>query len=226
MRYIRQTENPNTLVGILLLILLAVFAGPTVLPELLSTNVQFVDEGVQCGRLRLGEDRASHQSLIGRAVANRNDAPLSLSVKTGSVPTTPEGIFSISISITNETIGTIPILITPDFMITNVGQALNGIGVVFNSAAVPASTEAVTSYPATRIRLLGPRQTCVHRVNFTPTQIPNFSALTAANSTITAFYRNNSPGTAVAQPGETAIFNDQGLWTGIVQSNPVTVGGG
>lgn len=224
MRYINRTENPNTFVGIFLLLLLAVFAGPTVLPELLSENIAFVDEGVSCGRLPSGEDRAIHQSALGRAVSEEIDPPLTLSVRTTPVPNDGTQNFSISVIVTNNTIATIPILVNAGTLIFDPNSPQNGLGVSFNNAApVPQAGENVTTYSEERIRILGPRQTCVHRVTLAFNTLPNPSALTAGNSTIKAFYRNTTRGTAVPGPGDTAIYTDQGLWTGVVESGLETI---
>ena len=70
MRFVRRSNNPNLFVGLILLLLLAVFAGPSTLPRLLSNiNPQFY-AGVPCSWLRTAEDRAFHQSLLGRAATN------------------------------------------------------------------------------------------------------------------------------------------------------------
>lgn len=222
-----RVDNPNTLAGIFLLILLAVFAGPTVLPQLIRNTFSFVDaaEGPPCSTLRNGENRATHQSLLGREISQRIQPPISLSVRTGTVPPDPNAEFVITVVVINETIGTVPILVTPDQLILNPNNGLNGIGVVFNNPTVivPNGTEQVTSYTEERIRLLGPRQLCVHRVSVPLNQVPNFSALIAENANIKAFYRNSTRGSAIPQPGQTPIFNDQGLWVGVVESQPQTV---
>jgi len=98
MRYFNRRNNPNALAGLFLLFLLAVFAGPTVFPELLTNlgeTITFIeiDEGVPCARLRTGEDRSTHQSLLGRTVSQEADPPISLSARTTSTSET----FTISV---------------------------------------------------------------------------------------------------------------------------------
>lgn len=228
MRFLGRRDNSNTLAGLVLLVLLAVFAGPTVFPELLTTlgemvQVIEIDEGAPCDRLRTAEDRTTHQSLIGRAVADEIDSPLSLSVRTGGLPETQDGNLVISVIVRNTTIGTIPILVTPDALILDPNQPINGLGVVFNGAVVTNPGENITSYPEDRMRLLGPRQTCVHRVSIPVAQIGSLSALTAENSTIRAFYRNTVAGQAIPNGTDAVIYTDQGLWTGLVTSDNVPI---
>lgn len=219
-----RVGNPNTLAGIFLLIMLAVFAGPSVLPQLIRNTLSVIDasEGPACASLRTGEDRAIHQSLLGRASSQRIQPPISLDVRTGPLPPDPTGNFVITVVITNETIGTIPILVTDDQLILDPNNGLNGIGVVFNNPTgiIANGTEGVNSYAEDRVHLLGPRQLCVHRVTLPLNQVPGFSALIDQNATVKAFYRNNARGTAIAAPGQTPIFSDQGLWVGVVESQP------
>lgn len=214
-----RRDNPNAIVGMFLLILLAIFAGPTTLPQLVSSLVPFVDEGVPCSWLRQGSNRATFQSLIGREVANRSDPPLSLSVRTSTITGDPDQRFAITITVVNETLGTIPILVQPDTLILDPNQAASGFGVAFNTdAPVPATGENVNSYPESRIRLLGPRQRCVHRVEYTLSQFPNVSAIAFGGATVKAFYRNNVSGGTTASGNNPTIYTDQGLWTGVVES--------
>ena len=224
MRFLNRRENPNAIAGLFLLILLAVFAGPTVLPQLIANTIPFVDEGVPCSRLRDGSLRAVQQSLIGRAVSNDpSNPPIRLRVRTGSIA--PDSTITIMMIVINETLGTVPILVTDDTLILNTQEARNGLGVVFGQTTVPqGGGEAGGTYAPNRIRLLGPRQLCVHRVRVPLSQIPNSSALVAENVTATAFYRNNNPG-SLAVTG-TTLFPDQGLWVGQVQSEPTIVNTG
>ncbi len=217
MRFLNSAENPNTLAGIALLILLAVFAGPTVFPEVIKDTFSFINatEGPPCHTLRDGKGRTNHQSLIGRTVSTGSDSPISLSVRTGGVNN--NGEFKVTVVVSNNSLGTVPILVTEGQLITNPTQPSSGFGVVVNSTApVPNIGENVGSYPENRLRLLGPRQICVHEVNVPSGQVsPN---IVEANSTIKAFYRNNTQGVATSTDTRPAIYSDQGLWTGVVES--------
>jgi hypothetical protein len=224
MRFFNRRDNPNTIVGLFLLILLAVFAGPNTLPRLLSSAVPFVDEGIPCDWLRQGEDRAAHQSLIGRIVSSETDPPLSLEVRTSSISGDPSQSFTITVVVINDTLGTIPFLLTPDTLILDPNQPSNGLGVAFSSPApISNQGENVASYAESRIRLLGPRQRCVHKVSYVVSQLPNPSVVGFSGATIKALYRNTAVGSAAVTTGEPVIYSDQGLWVGVVESPPADI---
>ena len=84
MRYLNRSNNPNAIVGLFMLILLAILAGPGTLPQLISSIPSF-EEGVPCDWLRQGQDRAHHQSLLSRLLTEQEDSPISLDVRVGSV---------------------------------------------------------------------------------------------------------------------------------------------
>jgi hypothetical protein len=121
----------------------------------------------------------------------------------------------VRIIVINETIGTVPIIF-PGAVLVGDNPALSGIGLVFNSAAPVASPGAGVGglIPESNIRLLGPRQRCVERWSIPVTQLVSVGV--TANSTVKAYYRNNSAG-ATGGP----IFNDTGLWVGTVESASV-----
>jgi len=219
-RFFNRGENPNALAGLFLLVLLAVFAGPTVLPELIATAVPFVDEGVPCGRLRDGEDRAQHQSLLGREVSNDpSDPPISLVARSEGI--NADSSITVSVVVTNQTLGTVPIVINEGGLIAGAGDARNGFGVLFGQTAVSPAGEGITTYPVERIRLLAPRQRCVYRATIQPGTLPNPSVLVAENVTFIAYYRNNAIGQIPFVAGN--IYQDQGLWVGTIQSEPAPV---
>ncbi len=224
MRYFSRSDNPNALVGIFLLILLAVFIGPSMLPRIASSISPAIDEGVPCAWLRSGGQLAYHQSLIGRAAQN----PIRLAVRASPVPATAEGTLSISITIANESLGTIPIVYNPAQVIVG-DNGTSGLGIIFTPNS-PLSTGATRSdppsFPESDIRMLGPRQRCVHRVNFSAAQLGADPALASGGSQVRAFYRINTAGQVVANPAATAIYPDQGLNkvpNGIIESLPVPI---
>ena len=92
-----------------------------------------------------------------------------------------------------------------------------------NPIPIPNAGELTAGgYAEDRIRMLGPRQVCIHRVSIPFNRIPASSALIASNASIRAFYRNTSPGEIpLLDPNQP--YTDQGLWVGVVESSPHTI---
>lgn len=217
----RGRDSRQLITGLFLLVLLAAFSGSNALPNFLSELIPWFDESLPCGWLKTAENRAQHQSLIGRSAIN----PLALEVRASPLPTTPEGSLVITITVINRSIGTVPFVYHPQQVIVGDNNT-NGVGLTFNpqvglstGGSRPANTGAV---PENNIRLLGPRQRCVHRVEFPASQLG--SSLATGTATVSAYYRNNTSGQIVTaqQPGQ-VIFPDQGLWTGIITTDPVVI---
>lgn len=219
----RGGDQSNTITGIILLIVLLVFSGPNVLPIVLSRTLPFIYEGAPCGRLRTAENRAFHQSLIGRATTN----PLTIRADASPIPQTNDGTLTITITIVNNTIGTVPIIFDPQQVI--VGDAVNssGVGLIFEpTSSIQTNgfrrTPGATTFVEADIRLLGPRQRCVHRVEFSGAQLD--PVIRSGSARVRAYYRITGPG--VIQPpagGRAPIFQDQGLAIipgGIILSEP------
>jgi hypothetical protein len=202
----RGGDSSNTIIGIILLVMLLVFVGPNVIPGLLSRTFAFIDEGVPCGRLRQAENRANHQSLIGRSARN----PLNLRVQPGQVPSTPEGTLRISIIITNTTIGTVPIVFDPNQVIVG-DNGSSGVGLIFTPASGILNTNnqrltgGLSTFPEATIRLLGPRQRCVHSVDFPFNQLD--ASIINGQASVQAYYRITGAGLLP----NVGIFTDQGL---------------
>ena len=217
-------DNPNTIVGIFLLVLLAIFAGPDTLPRLISAFVPNADEGIPCDWLHRARDIANHQSLLGRAANN----PLVLRVQAS--PIRPDSPLVISIIVQNNSLGTVPIIYSPDQVIVGDNNT-SGLGIVFNppnSLTTGNTRQDYTTFPEGSIRLLGPRQRCVHRLEFPPSQVQANPTLLGGGTQVLAFYRITSAGQVITAPGAVAtpIFPDQGLLTvrgGFVQSEPVRI---
>jgi hypothetical protein len=221
MSFLRRPTSTNALVGIFLLVLLAVFAGPGMLPRIISSIIPSADESIPCEWLRSGENRAEHQSLIGRSMVN----PISLRVRTSALPRTAEERLVINIIVSNDSIGTVAIYYNPTQVRLGDDGVTSGLGVVFNSpGGVPAGGQGSgAAYPEADIRLLGPRQSCVHRIEFPANQYPDPSIGTG-NATVKAYYRNTTRGISAPMSSlATPIFPDQGLWTGVAESAPVTI---
>ena len=221
MSFLRRPTSTNALVGIFLLVLLAVFAGPGMLPRIISSVIPSADESIPCEWLRRGDNRAEHQSLIGRSIAN----PISVRVRTSALPRTAEERLVINIVVANDSIGTVAIYYNPTQVRLGDDGVTSGLGVVFNSPnPISAGSQGQGgSYPEADIRLLGPRQSCVHRIEFAANQYPDPSIGTG-NATVKAYYRNTTRGTTTGASGiATPIFPDQGLWVGAVESLAATI---
>ena len=227
MRFIgrRSGDNPNFLVGLFLLILLAVFMGPNVMPRIITSISPSIDAGVPCAWLHQAVDLANHQSLIGRA----SDNAIALEVYPQSIPLDPSGVFEVDIVVVNTSLGTVPIIYAPNQV--NIGDnGTSGLGLIFDPGNLQATNTGrndQTTYPEQNIRLLGPRQRCVHTVQIPISQLdPN---IRNGSAQVRAFYRINSAG-AITQPPNTAatpIYPDQGLNVisgGIVESPAVQLG--
>lgn len=220
MRYFRRAGSPNTLVAIFLLVLLAIFAGPGMLPNLLPSIIPGADESIMCAWLRTGNDRSQHQSLIGRAAVN----PISLKVRTSALPTQPGQTLTVSIVITNNSLGTVAIYYNPAQVRYGDDGVTSGLGLIPNSnSVIPRGQNTGGSIPEADIRLLGPRQSCIHHTAWTFQQISALG-LTQGINTFKAYYRNTSAGVAQVAAGSTgAIYSDQGLWVGVTESEAVTI---
>ena len=222
MQAVRNRFGSNTIVGLAMLMLLAMFAfyGPGLLSDVLPGVVY---EGVPCQWLRLADDRANHQSLLGRGAPN----PIVLSVSTSPLPTTGDGILSVYITVANNSLGTVPFVYDPNAAIVG-DNGTSGLGVIFNpgnSLSSGSRQDYGTNVPEQFLRLLGPRQRCVHTIEFPAGNVLIDSAVSSGTAQVRAYYRNNNAGGVVQPPGAlaTPIYADMGLWTGFVESDSVTI---
>lgn len=225
----RDGDSSNTLIGIIILVLLLTYVGPDVLPQLVANSLPFLDEGVPCGRLRNGEDRGSHQSLIGRAASD----PLLIRVEADPFPTDGTSAWTIKIIVINNTIGTVPFVFNENEVIVG-DNGSSGIGLIFspesvvnidsNNDGLPNSRPpGLTSFPEENIRILGPRQRCVVRVTIAANQLATIQQGLGERTRVRAYYRIVSAGTV--QNGAT-VFSDQGLNIidgGIVDSDELII---
>ncbi len=219
----RRSANPNLFVGLVLLLLLAIFASPSTLPRLLANlNPQFY-QGVPCSWLRTAEDRAFHQSLLGRSAPN----PFSLSVQTTAIPTDASGSLFVNISITNNSLGNVPFVYDPQRVVVG-DNGTSGLGLIFtpqNSLSSGAPRQDSGTVPEQNLRLLGPRQSCVVTVEFPAGNVLVDPSITSGQAQVRAYYRNSQNGQLVQGAGTlaTPIYTDQGLWTGYVESANVPI---
>lgn len=214
MRYFRSGGNTNALVAIFLLVLLAIFASPGMLPNALPSLIPGADEGIPCRWLRTGVNRAEHQSIIGR---NAQD-PLSLRVRTSSL----SDVYRITINISNNSMGTVAIYYNPDQVRIGDDGVTSGLGLAINPTATqPFGSPSGGSIPESDIRLLGPRQSCVHHVDIPYGQLSQ-SGIDGIQDFAKAYYRNTQSGATQIQSGSTQlVFTDQGLWVGVVESESI-----
>jgi len=223
MRYIRRSRNPNLFVGLILLLLLAVLAGPSTLPRILSNiNPQFY-QGAPCSWVHTADDRADHQSILGRSATN----PFSLSVQLTPLPTDASGVWDVNIIITNNSLGTVPFVYDPNSVIVG-DNGTSGLGLIFtpsNSLFAGSPRQDTGTVPEQDLRLLGPRQSCVVTVEFGAGNVLVDPNITSGTAMVRAYYRNNENGQIVQGEGTlaTPIYTDQGLWTGYVESPNVTI---
>lgn len=214
----RGEENTNSVVGIILLVALLVFSGPTILPSLLARTLDFADEGVPCTRLRQADNRGQHQSYIGRNAVN----PLALRVIPSPLPPPGEGQLLIRMVIENTTIGTVPIVFDERQIIVGDDPNSSGFGLIFRPANGMRTTGVRqtqgNNIPEQFVRLLGPRQRCVHRVVIPAASIDPI--VYAQQSSVSMYYRILTEGPT--PPG--SRFPNQGLLRitgGYLESAPV-----
>ncbi|MFZ4816567.1 MAG: hypothetical protein ACOYL5_18675 [Phototrophicaceae bacterium] len=225
LRSLRERFNTNTLIAVFLLVMLFSFAGNETL-RFIASRVPGLDEAFPCEWLPAATNLAEHQSLIGRAAAT-NGQPIQLRIRSSTLPTTPEGLLVIRILVINESVGTLPFIYDEDEVIVG-DNGTSGLGIRFNPETnifrpgLNVRTDTVT-YPETRIRILGPQQRCIHRMEFNNAEIPD--ALRNGRATVTAYYRGVNRGaiTASALPNATPIYRDQGLWTGVTTSPEILI---
>jgi len=219
-RYLRRdNDNPNTFIGIILLIVLGVFVGPNLLPEFLSDLSPYIFAGIPCERLPNAENLTAHQSVIGRSVQD----PLVLEVDSSNIG--DDNSLVLRLTITNSSLGTVPIVYNENDIAT-VDDGSNGFGIIINPAPVTGlvgrQTGNLGSYPETSIKMLGPRQKCVHSFELIAS-----GPMTTNGGTAQAYYRMNVAGQN--QPpsiGTQNIYPDQGLdilTTNVIFSEVATI---
>ncbi len=211
----RDGDSSNTVIGIVILVLLTVFVAPEILPQLVAETLPFVDEGLPCTLVMNSQDPANHQSLIARGASD----PLELQVDIGSYPTNGTSPLVLRVIVINNTIGSVPFVFNPNQVILNDDPSSSGIGLIFTPAfagsldydgngIANARIQGQNSFARTDIKILGPRQRCVHRVEIPNAQLANLTP----GSRVRAYYRiQTAGGVQQINPFATPIFSDQGL---------------
>jgi len=191
------------------------------LPDFFGNLFPNLYQATPCENLRISNQRANHQSLIGIGSAN----PISLDVNPSTLPTTGDGFFTVKITVTNTSTGTVPVIINPLGITVNAG-ANEGLGLTFNppnslQSVVPSGVVA----PPQGIHVLGPRQSCVQMVQFPAGNVLVDPSIVPGRTTVQAVYRNNTPGPVIPPTNTfaTPIFTNAGLWVGTVVSPAVVI---
>lgn len=203
-----QTDgaNPNPFIGLILLIVLVIFVMPDRLPQFLSDLSPYLFSGIPCARLPSATDLAAHQSIIGRSVQD----PLRLEL----APTTisDEGGLLLRLTVINSSLGTVPIVFQEDnIAVVPSDDETDGFGIIIDPAPAAGLQDRADpnpdGYAETDVRLLGPRQRCVHSLELTVSQ-----AMIDDGGSTRAYYRMSVPGEQQPQnEGTRAIYPDQGL---------------
>ncbi len=217
--------NRSVVAILFLVVLVSLALGPNTLPKLLSQAIPGFDQGVPCAWLRLGDDRAFHQSLLGRAA----EAPLSVSVAVSALPSQPDSFLVVRVTLTNNSLGTVPIIFNPQQVIVG-DNGTSGLGLIFspaNSLDLGFSRPGdPASFPESNLHVLQPRQSCIYEADFPAGNVLIDPAVTSGNATVTAYYRSNGPGQVIPNPATpaTPIYYDQGLPRSLyVESAPARI---
>ena len=224
---LRFLQDKNRLIGGFILFLFISLAGGEIIYRTTSV-IPGVDESFPCSWLPSPDDLANHQSLVGRRAATVGQ-PIQLRVLSNRIP--PVGSnrsFVVSILVVNRSLGTIPMVYDPDEVIVGDNNT-SGLGIIFSTGSnlfVPGATTRVdeASYTDDRLRVLGPKQSCIHKLLFSADQID--ASLRTGNATVRAYYRGNNAGTIspLPPPNPTPIYTDQGLWQGVIYSPEIAIG--
>ena len=201
-----EGTNPNPFIGIVLLTVLVVFVLPERLPQFLSDLSPYLFSGAPCGRLPVAGDLQAHQSVIGRSV----QSPLRLELAPTSIA--DDGGLLLRLTIVNTSLGTIPIVFQPDnIAVAAEDDETNGIGIIVNPEPADGASERSNpdpgGYAESDIRLLGPKQRCVHVLELTASQ-----AMIDDGGSAHAYYRMTAAGEHPSQnEAARTIYSDQGL---------------
>ena len=216
----------RSFVILFIIVLVGLALGPNVLPRLLAQAIPGFDQGVPCAWLRTGTDRAFHQSLLGRAA----DQPIQLSLRVSALPTKPDGFLTMTITVTNNSLGTVPFVFNPQQVIVG-DSGSSGLGLIFTPQTSldlgytrPSDTG---TFPEANIRVLQPRQSCIYEADFPAGNVLIDPTVRTGNAEVRAFYRSNGPGQVVPDPATpaTPIYRDQGLTRNYyVESAEVRIG--
>jgi hypothetical protein len=199
-------NNPNVFIGLVLLVVLAVFVLPDRLPSFIPELSPYFFAGIPCSRLPAAKDLAAHQSILGRSAED----PLQLEIAASEIGT--NGKLVVRLTISNTSLGTVPIVYQEgNIVVAGADDTTNGFGIIIDpppsAGSSVRSDRDPASYAEADIRLLGPRQGCVHSAGVTASD-----TMIADGGTARAWYRMTVSGEHQPQSeGTRQIYPDQGL---------------
>ncbi len=199
-------NNPNAFIGIVLLVVLVVFVLPDRLPGSIAGLSPQLFAGIPCARLPAAKDLAAHQSILGRQA----QGPLQLKLTAGVI--NDEGELVMRLSVVNISLGTVPIAFQADnFVVAEADDNTDGFGMIIQPAPDAGIRARANPNPETYaegdIRLLGPRQTCVHSLDLVAS-----ASMISDGGSARAWYRMRAAGEQQPQSeGVREVFADQGL---------------
>ena len=218
-----QTDgaNPNPFIGLILLIVLVIFVMPDRLPQFLSDLSPYLFSGIPCARLPAASELAAHQSVIGRSVRD----PLRLELAPTAID--DDGGLLLRLTVINGSLGTVPIVFQVDnIAVVERDDETDGFGIIIDPAPAEGLKDRTEPNPDSHqesdVRLLGPRQRCVHSLALTASQ-----AMIDDGGSARAYYRMSVAGEQQPQnEGTRAVYPDQGLdiiSEGVVFSDQVEI---
>ncbi len=199
-------NNPNAFIGIILLVVLVVFVLPDRLPSAIGGLSPGLFGSLPCARLPAAKDLAAHQSILERQAQE----PLRLQLTASDI--NDEGGLVMRLSVANTSLGTAPIVFqTDNFVVAEADDESDGFGIIIQLAPAAGLSARTDPNPSTYaegdIRLLGPRQTCVHSLELVAS-----AAMIRDGGSASAWYRMRAAGEQQPQSeGVREIFADQGL---------------
>lgn len=199
-------NNPNAFIGIVLLVVLVVFVLPDRLPGSIAGLSPQLFAGIPCARLPAARNLSAHQSVLGRQAKD----PLHLTLTAGDI--NDEGGFVMRLSVANHSLATVPIVFQADnFVVAEAEDDSDGFSLIIRPAPESGLKARANPNPASYdegdIRLLGPRQSCVHSL-----ELAASAAMIRDGGSARARYRMRAGGEQ--QPRSESvreIFPDQGL---------------
>jgi hypothetical protein len=200
---------------------------------ILLPRVPIFSGGVDCAALPSAEGNGTNQSVLAATVD-----PSSLAIQL--VPDKRQLIqgeaLTMNVRLYNSSMAPLTLLIAPQEAVFRYTGQENGLVFSIQEANGRVLGEPFTArqpvpvrqqYTPEVIRVLGPRNYCNLRVEFSASRLAS-AQVVSGQYLLTAVYRNNQPGTVppVAPPTPTPTFRTQGVWTGEVRSAPelITIG--